>query len=144
MTPPLLKTVSQAFEEAWSRETCDPVDLDDWSPANPSRGQCGSTALVLHDIFGGELLIAEVHHLDGTLQGYHYWNRLPDGEEVDLTRMQFTDDEVVETPRTLIRPTGQPRRCVEQYILLRDRVLEALQLGGARSSCVRVAVADRC
>lgn len=44
-----------AIRAAWALDTCDPVDGDDWSPANPSRGQCGSTALVVHDLLGGDL-----------------------------------------------------------------------------------------
>ena len=54
--------------------------------ANPSRGQCGSTALIIHDLLGDELLIAEVIRSEGSRQGVHYWNRLPDGTEVGLTR----------------------------------------------------------
>jgi hypothetical protein len=62
------------------------VDADDWS--NPSRGQCGSTALTVHDLLDGDLLIAEVARSDGSRQGVHYWNRLPEGTEIDLTRHQ--------------------------------------------------------
>ena len=46
------------------------------------------TALVVHDLFGGQLLEAEVHFHDGSRQGFHYWNRLPRGD-VDLTREQL-------------------------------------------------------
>jgi hypothetical protein len=48
-------------------------------PVIPSRGQCGSTALTIHDLLGGQLLIAEVLRTDGSRQGVHYWNLLPDG-----------------------------------------------------------------
>lgn len=118
----------RVIERSWSLETCDPVDAADWSPLNPSRGQCGVTALVLNDIFGGELLLAEVHLPNGALQGYHYWNRLLSGEEVDLTRSQFSEEETVQLPRTVNRPPGQPRRCEDQYKLLRHRVMEELNL----------------
>ena len=64
-------------------ETCDPSDAALWTPANPSRGQCAVTALVVHDLLGGLLLEAEVHHADGSPQGFHYWNRLA-GLDVDL------------------------------------------------------------
>ncbi|MFY9891559.1 MAG: hypothetical protein WAK71_24850 [Streptosporangiaceae bacterium] len=73
-----------AIRAAWALDTCDPVDADDWSAANPSRGQCGTTALIIHDLLGGELLIAEVLRTDGGRQGVHYWNLLPDGTELDL------------------------------------------------------------
>ena len=39
--------------------------------------------------------MAEVRHPDGSRQGHQYWNRLPGGVEVDLTREQFAPDEVL-------------------------------------------------
>jgi hypothetical protein len=115
-----------AVRAAWALDTCDLVDADDWSAANPSRGQCGSTALVIHDLLGGELLIAEVLRSDGSRQGVHYWNLLPDGTELDLTREQFADDEVLQQPRILRRPAGLPNRCADQYLTMRCRVFDAL------------------
>jgi hypothetical protein len=56
----------------------------------------------------------------------HYWNLLPDGTELDLTRDQFTHDEVVQQPRILQRPAELPNRCAEQYLMLRRRVFDAL------------------
>jgi len=118
-----------AVRSAWALDTCDPVDADDWSAANPSRGQCGSTALTIHDVLGGDLLIADVVRSDGSRQGVHYWNLLPDGTELDLTRDQFADDEVIQQPRVLRRPAGLPNRCAEQYLTLRHRVFDALGFG---------------
>ena len=106
---------------AWDAQTCDPVDLP-WSTANPSRGQCGVTALVLQDHLGGDLLVAEVTRDDGSRQGFHTWNLLPDGTELDLTRAQFLPHEHVGQPRVVPRPAGPPRRCAEQYALLAQRV----------------------
>jgi hypothetical protein len=115
-----------AVRAAWALDTCDPVDADDWSAGSPSRGQCGSTALVIHDLLGGELLIAEVVRDDGSRQGVHYWNLLPGGTELDLTREQFTAGEVIQRPRILRRPAGLPDRCAEQYLTMRHRVFDAL------------------
>jgi hypothetical protein len=137
MTPDKIAYVADALPEqlaaairaAWALDTCDPVDADDWSAGNPSRGQCGATALTINDLLGGDLLIAEVTRGDGSRQGVHYWNRLPDGTDVDLTREQFADDEVVGEPRVLTRPAGLPKRCAEQYLRLRQRVLDALARG---------------
>ena len=103
-----------AVRAAWALDTCDPVDADEWSAANPSRGQCGSTALVIHDLLGGDLLIAEVVRGDGSRQGVHYWNLLPGGTELDLTCEQFGDDEAIQQPRILRRPAGLPSRCAQQ------------------------------
>jgi len=120
--------IEAAVRGSWARDTCDPVDADDWSTANPARGQCGTTALTINDLLGGELLVAEVLHADGTRQGVHWWNRLPDGTEIDLTREQFRCHEVIRQPRAMARPSGLPRRAAAQYLTLRRRVLRALDL----------------
>jgi hypothetical protein len=117
------RDLEAAIRAAWALDTCDPVDADDWSAANPSRGQCGSTALTIYDLLGGELLIAEVLRADGSRQGVHYWNLLPDGTEIDLTREQFASNELVQEPRTVRRPPGLPKRGAQQYLTMRHRVL---------------------
>jgi 8-oxo-dGTP pyrophosphatase MutT (NUDIX family) len=122
MTTWTLPRFQAAIRSAWGPDTCDPSDLADWHEGNPARGQCGPTALVLHDVFGGELILGEVY-ADGARQGFHWWNQLPDGTEVDLTREQFSADETVTTLRTGVQPTGTPSRCQGQYKLLRRRVL---------------------
>ena len=120
--------IEAAVRAAWARDTCDPVDVDDWSLANPARGQCGTTALTINDLLGGELLVAEVLRSDGTRQGVHWWNRLPDGTEIDLTREQFVSHEVIQQPRAMRRPSEPPKRAADQYLTLRYRVIQALGL----------------
>ncbi len=107
---------------AWGPDTCDPHDLETWSPDNPSRGQCGVTALVIQDLLGGDLVLGEVY-VGETKVGHHYWNRLPDGSEVDLTADQFQPEEAVVGGQVQHRPADAPRRCRDQYELLRRRVL---------------------
>jgi 8-oxo-dGTP pyrophosphatase MutT (NUDIX family) len=116
------------MREAWGPDTCDPSDLPDWRPENPARGQCGATALVIHDLLGGDLILGEVYG-HGARRGHHYWNRLPDGTEVDLTRDQFSPDETITAGVVVPRPAGPPRRCRGQYELLRHLVL--VRLDGA-------------
>lgn len=117
--------VERAVRASWGADTCDPVDLADWHPDNPARGQCGVTALVLNDLFGGDLVLGEVH-VAGERTGMHYWNRFATGLDVDLTRDQFGPEEKVAGGQVVRRPDGPPRRCREQYDLLRDRVLTRL------------------
>lgn len=114
-----------ALRAAWGPDTCDPVDLDHWRSDNPARGQCGVSALVVQDLLGGELMLGEVHR-EGVKAGCHYWNRLPDGTEVDVTADQFRPGEVVSAGQVQHRPPDAPRRCREQYELLRRRVFSAL------------------
>jgi hypothetical protein len=84
-------------------------------------------ALVVHDLFGGELLEAEVHFRDGSRQGFHYWNRLA-GVDVDLTREQFASHEVVQDSHVIDRLPEFPWRAHEQYLIFQERVHEALQV----------------
>src|SRR4029077_3189006 len=65
------------------RETS--ADPDQWSPEAPAWGQCAVTALVVQELLGGDLLRAHVEGIS------HYWNRLPDGRDLDFTREQFED-----------------------------------------------------
>lgn len=121
-----LSEVEVAIRSAWSSDTCDESDVSDWWPDSPARGQCGVTALTLHDLVGGDLLMAEVLRPDGSRQGYHWWNRLAGGLEVDLTREQFMATELVQDPRVVPRPPGLPRRGREEYLRLRTRVFTSL------------------
>jgi hypothetical protein len=115
------------FRSAWGPDTCYPDSREEWTPRNPSRDQCGMTALVVQDVLGGDLVLAEVH-VDGVKVGHHYWNRLPDGSDVDLTGDQFLPQEEVVGGTVVIRPPEGPRRHREQYELLRRRVLDSLAL----------------
>lgn len=115
-----------ALRAAWAQDTCDDSDVADWSPGNPARGQCGATALVVHDRCGGDLLVAEVLYPDGSQQGWHYWKRAADGTQVDLIREQFTAAEVVQQPQAVERPPWLPQRGAEQYLRLRSRVAYVL------------------
>lgn len=115
-----LETVADALRESWGPDTCSPEDIPSWSAGNPARGQCATTAVVLHDYFGGSLVMGEVI-VEGVRVDYHWWNRMPDGEEVDITRGQFGLHESVVGGIDVSRPTG-PTRLDAQYALLSSRV----------------------
>lgn len=121
-----LADVESAVRTGWGIDTCDPADRADWHPDNPARGQCGPTALVLHDLFGGALVLGEVR-VAGQRTGVHYWNSFGGGVQVDLTRGQFQPDEQVVGGQVLQRPAGPPKRCRAEYELLRERVMIALR-----------------
>ena len=110
------------FLAAWGPDTCYDTMREEWSPENPSRDQCGMTALVVQDILGGDLIQGEVH-VAGEQVGHHYWNRLPDGSVVDLTADQFLPEEEVVCGSVVFRPPEGPRYQREQYELLRQRVM---------------------
>ncbi|MFE6893422.1 hypothetical protein [Streptomyces sp. NPDC057694] len=131
-TKPLLLTdIERAVRASWDAETCTPEYRARWTGENPARDQCGVTALVVNDLVGGDLLRGEVH-VDGAWVDYHWWNRLGEGLEIDLTREQFAPHEIV-TPGTVIPrpPNSELRRLREEYELLRGRVLDRLGAAGA-------------
>ncbi|MGV4926119.1 hypothetical protein K2224_16840 [Streptomyces sp. BHT-5-2] len=121
MTPWSLIGIDRAFRASWAADTCSPDDVADWQPGNPAWGHCDITALVVHDLFGGDLMLGDVHHA-GEPAGYHWWNRLPSGIELDLTSEQFTDGQTVTGARIVKRPLGPLPRRWNEYLLLRDRV----------------------
>jgi len=112
--------LKEALRRSWGPDTCAPEDQPAWHRDNPARGQCITTVLVVHDMFGGSLVRAEVH-VDGAHVDYHWWNRLPDGSEVDLTRDQFGENEVVIGGTSVARPSDAGR-VREQYARLKARV----------------------
>ena len=121
-----VETLRPILRTAWGPDTCYPNVSAEWGPNNPARGQCGMTALVIQDLLAGDLILGEVH-VDGAKVGNHYWNRLPDGTKVDLTADQFLPGEVVVNGQVVHRPPDAPRRFREQYEVLRERVLAALE-----------------
>jgi hypothetical protein len=121
--------VERAIQSSWGADTSfAKADYLARVPGRASRGQCGATALVVQDFFGGELLIADLF-INGQLDGVHYWNRLPSGIELDLTRDQLEPDEAVVNIRVVAAErenlTGEGART---YWTLRRRVLAALDL----------------
>ncbi|MDW4917403.1 hypothetical protein [Streptomyces californicus] len=126
MTPWNLLDLDNALRANWAADTCSPSDLSGitWTADNPAWGHCDITALIVHDTFGGELIVGEVHH-EQDQHGFHWWNRLPSGAELDLTREQFQRGETVTEARVVERPPGPLRRW-DEYLLLRKRVIEHL------------------
>lgn len=116
--------LAAALRASWAADTCSPDDVAraGWQPDNPAWGHCDITALLLHDLLGGELMLGEVRH-GADQQGFHWWNRLASGVEIDLTRSQFVDGQRVVAARAVTRPSGPPPpRRAEEYRLLRERV----------------------
>jgi hypothetical protein len=69
--------VSSALRQSWSSATA-----KQWTEDNPATGQCNVTSLLVHDLFGGELLKTRLP------EGDHFYNRI-DGARFDFTQEQF-------------------------------------------------------
>ena len=72
------------LRQTWSSTTCFRFCQEDWTPADPSYGQCVITAALVCDMFGGT--IRRIRNSDGST---HYFNEIG-GIYVDLTREQFS------------------------------------------------------
>jgi hypothetical protein len=118
-----LAELEAVIRNSWSAETSE--DPDAWPPDNPARDQCAVTALVVRELLGGEILIANVVR-DGKRLERHAWNRLASGVEVDLTRGQFRAGEELTTPRAAEPLMTEARS--NAYALLSTRVRSALGL----------------
>ncbi len=121
----VIQQLENALEKSWGKETCLPFIQDQWTEDNRAFGQCAVTALVIQDLFGGEIIYDEPH--------FHYWNKLPDGSMHDFSRKQF-DLTVQNFTQTRIRPReellegahAEKARTKERYEMLRARVLAFL------------------
>lgn len=115
-----IKALYEALKKSWSKETSYTSTQKEWSDKNPAFGHCAVTALIVQDYFGGELLFCKHHN--------HYWNRLSDGREIDLTRSQFDKtiticlDEIKPREYVLESESAKKAATLERYILLKHRI----------------------
>lgn len=97
----------------WLREAWSPESSSLWTEDNPARGQCGVTALVVQDRFGGEI------RKTPTKNGLHFYNYM-NGKRYDMTAEQFD-----ERPAYLDFPSDRGEAFegtnVDQYVALSKR-----------------------
>lgn len=88
---------------------------DKWETGNVAlAGHCAAVAHVVREKFGGDIVVGRVN--DET----HYWNRLQDGTEVDLTSDQYGGDGI--NPVTTGRKTQERRTVNPRFIKFQRRV----------------------
>jgi hypothetical protein len=108
-----MDTLLNIFQKVWSKESS-----SKWTPQNPAAGQCGVTSLVVHDLFGGEILKTP------TQEGWHFYNRI-NGQRYDLTESQFAEkiryEDIPSSREEAFADTN-----AEQYDYLRKSVMKHL------------------
>lgn len=93
MRPKGLKQLRRACLAAAQAETSSYPDYYDPKGRGRLDGHCGVVALMIRGCFGGDVV-------KGLVNGHrHYWNRLPDGTEIDLTSCQFGGDGITPLKR---------------------------------------------
>ena len=106
---------------SWSKQTCYPGCVEQWSKTNKSLGQCAVSSLVVQEYLGGELAKIKVGGVG------HYFN-LIDGEIIDTTGQQFggikldyNNYRIVKRQQPLADPNTNQR-----YQILKNRVANLL------------------
>jgi catalase (peroxidase I) len=119
-----IKILEKALFKSWSKDTCYQPMEEKWTPKNPAWGQCYITALIVNDYFGGKILKTKFE--DGT---GHFWN-LVDNKEIDLTRSQFDENEIISKPtihsRDEIENNPKYKKYNQKYLILKKRVQKFL------------------
>jgi len=119
----LLKELRKVFLEVASAEySCYPELYNQKKRLSPLDGHCAIVSYLVYKLLGGELIKGKVNGEP------HYWNRLPDGSEVDLTSCQFGGDGF--TPLVKGRKIKRiPELTPIPYMIVYGKILEHLQNG---------------
>jgi len=82
--------------------------------------------LIVNDYLKGEILYS---HVQNNKKWDHYWNKLPSGKELDLTRDQFPKKIKFVEPKIVSRKkTLSSKRTQRGYKLLKKRVEKLLNV----------------
>ena len=106
----------------WAADTCAPRMRGDWTPENPTLGQCSVTAFLMQDLFGGKVFGVPLP--DGS---FHCFNDV-DGCVFDLTSEQFGDTELnyTDCPEQFREVHFAKTEKKQRYELLKSRLLSRL------------------
>jgi len=120
-----LKQVESAIKKSWGRETCHYKFLWDDKELSESAGHCRVVSLIAQDFLGGEIMYSYVR---GNSKWDHYWNKLPNGKEIDLTKDQFPKNIKFIKPKIISRKKAlSSKRTQKGYEILKKRVKNILE-----------------
>lgn len=82
-------------------------------------------ALIVNDYFGGKIYFS---HVAGNLGYTHYWNQLPNGKKVDLTKDQFPKNVRLVKPIIISRKEALNNNIIQKaYLILKKKVAKYLK-----------------
>ena len=113
-----LRQFKTQLEQAAGPDTA--YDPEAWEARRqecPLAEHCNAAAWVVQQRYGGEILMTKMP--DGSR---HFWNRLPDGREVDLTGDQYGGDGLTPVSPTPGRPAPTWKNVNPRFQTLHDRV----------------------
>ncbi|MFL0489857.1 hypothetical protein CN931_14130 [Bacillus sp. AFS054943] len=109
------KQIYEALIRSWSIETS-----SKWTNENPAKGQCGVTALVVQEIYGGKIKKTKIGEV------WHFYNII-DGQRCDFTETQFNGKlnymDVESNREEVFADTNE-----KQYDILNEKVTKKLKL----------------
>ena len=109
------KRIYEALIKSWSIETS-----SKWTIENPAKGQCGVTALVVQDIYRGEIKKTKVR------EAWHFYNFI-DGQRFDFTEVQFNEKlnymDVESNREEAFADTNE-----KQYSILKEKIMKEFKL----------------
>lgn len=117
-----IKNLERAFRVSWSAETS---WTGRFNPKNLSANQCRVTSAVVQNLLGGKILYAVIKKRPFVS---HFWNRLPNGKEIDFTREQFSKSIKIPKGRVIsVKETLAAPRIKKTYPILLNRVKSYLK-----------------
>ncbi|MDA1638476.1 MULTISPECIES: YunG family protein [Bacillus cereus group] len=109
------KQIYEALIRSWSIETS-----SKWTIENPAKGQCGVTALVVQDIYRGEIKKTKVR------EAWHFYNFI-DGQRCDFTEVQFNEKlnymDIESNREEAFADTNE-----KQYSMLKEKLMKEFKL----------------
>lgn len=106
-----VEQITKALLKSWSLESS-----SKWRKDNPAKGQCGVTALVIHDLLGGEIMKTQLP------DGWHFYNVM-NNKRYDFTASQFNENlEYTDIPSTRAEAYADTNE--KQYSYLKQKFLE--------------------
>ncbi|MED1598692.1 MULTISPECIES: YunG family protein [Bacillus] len=107
------ENIKNILLQSWSIESS-----SKWTLNNPAMGQCGVTALVINDLYGGEILKTELE------EGWHFYN------EINEKRYDFTESQFPSSIEYMDVPSNREEAFADtndkQYNYLKQRVNEKI------------------
>lgn len=102
----------RALRDVWAPDTASPTGV--WSPSKPAQNHCSVTALVVNEVFGGDIFSTK------TPGGTHFYNVI-DGRLWDLTVSQF-DEPISYDATPASRDTALADTSQEKFDLVKQRL----------------------
>lgn len=111
-----MESFIRKLKAAYSKDTCHPSYASQWSPENPTAGQCAITALLVHEKYGYDIFEVKVG------RSRHFFNKTSDGDVIDLTAEQFFGNPIAYEMARRREPKDLYKSCTERLNILKFKL----------------------